>query len=89
MELTLRIGKAVVIFPEGTLGKAKKGVSSIVDHSDVPTIPVFLKGAECLMPRGAKFIRPAKLSVTFGPPICSRHTFFSDLLLEWQWTPLQ
>lgn len=21
------------------------------------------------MPRGAKFIRPAKLSVTFGPPI--------------------
>ena len=71
----LRIGKAVVIFPEGTrsvdgtLGEMKKGISFIIHHSDVPTIPVFLKGAERFMPRGAKFIHPAKLSVTFGTPI--------------------
>jgi 1-acyl-sn-glycerol-3-phosphate acyltransferase len=75
MELTLRIGKAVVIFPEGTrstdgtLGEVKKGVSSIIHHSDVPTIPVCLKGAERFMPRGAKFISPSKLSVPFGTPI--------------------
>ena len=43
--------------------------SFIIHHSGVPTIPIFLKGAERFMPRGAKFIRPAKLSVTFGPPI--------------------
>ena len=64
-----------IIFPEGTrstdgtLGEIKKGASFIIHHSEVPVIPVFLKGAERFMPRGAKFIRPAKLSVTFGPPI--------------------
>ena len=71
----LEMGKALLIFPEGTrstdgtLGEIKKGASFIIHHSGVPVIPVFLKGAERFMPRGAKFIRPAKLSVTFGPPI--------------------
>ena len=71
----LRIGKAIVIFPEGTrsadgiLGEVKKGISFIIHHSDVPTIPVLLKGSERFMPRGSKFIHPAQLSVTFGPPI--------------------
>lgn len=68
-------GKAFLIFPEGTrstdgtLGKIKKGASFIIHYSDVPVIPVFIKGAERFMPNGAKFIRPAKLFVTFGPPI--------------------
>ena len=71
----LQAGKALLIFPEGTrsvdgrLGEMKKGVSFMIHHSGVPVIPVFIKGAERFMPRGAKFIRPAKLSVTFGPPI--------------------
>lgn len=71
----LQAGKALLIFPEGTrspdgtLGEMKKGAGFIVHHSNVPTIPVFLKGAEHFMPRGSKFIRPAKLSVTFGPPL--------------------
>ena len=71
----LDVGKAFLIFPEGTrsvdgrLGEMKKGVSFMIHHSGVPVIPVFIKGAERFLPRGAKFIRPAKLSVTFGPPI--------------------
>lgn len=71
----LQQGKALLIFPEGTrstdgtFGEIKSGVSFIIYHSNVPTIPVLLKGAERLMPYGSKFIRPAKLSVTFGPPI--------------------
>ena len=71
----LRAGEALLIFPEGTrspdgrLGEMKKGVSFMIHHSGVPVIPVFIKGAERFMPRGAKFIRPTKLSVTFGPPI--------------------
>lgn len=71
----LQTGKALLIFPEGTrsvdgrLGEMKKGVSFMIHHSGVPVIPVFIKGAERFMPRGAKFIRPAKLCVTFGPPI--------------------
>lgn len=71
----LQTGKALLVFPEGTrsvdgrLGEMKKGVSFMIHHSGVPVIPVFIKGAERFLPRGAKFIRPAKLSVTFGPPI--------------------
>lgn len=71
----LKTGNAVLIFPEGTrgaggvLGKALGGASFIVYRANVPTIPVFLKGAEQMMPRNAKWLRPAKLNVTFGPPI--------------------
>lgn len=69
----LKSGKLLLVFPEGTrsvdgtLGKTHGGVSFITYHANVPTIPVFLKGS--LMPRNAKWIRPAKLVVTFGPPI--------------------
>ncbi len=71
----LKMGKAVLIFPEGTrgvggvLGKALGGASFIAYRANVPTIPVFLKGAEQMMPRDAKWLKPAKLSVTFGQPI--------------------
>lgn len=71
----LKMGKAVLIFPEGTrsvdgvLGKPLGGASFIVYRANVPIIPVFLKGSEQMMPRNAKWLRPANLSVTFGPPI--------------------
>ena len=71
----LKTGKALLIFPEGTrspdgtLGEIKNGVSFIIHYSDVPTIPVFLNGAERFLPRGSKFIRPTQLSVTFGGPL--------------------
>ena len=71
----LKKGKVVLIFPEGTrsvdgtLAEAYAGVSFIVHRAKVPTIPVFLKGSEYMLPRNAKCFYPAKLSVTFGPPI--------------------
>ncbi|MDE0299816.1 MAG: lysophospholipid acyltransferase family protein [Candidatus Poribacteria bacterium] len=71
----LKDGHAVLIFPEGTrskdgnLGKARDGVSFIIHNADVPAIPVYLAGANCLMPRRSKWVRPAKLSTHFGPPI--------------------
>ena len=71
----LKRGEALVIFPEGTrsadgvLGKMHNGASFVIHHTGVPTIPVFLKGAERFLPRGSKFIRPTQLSVIFGPPI--------------------
>ena len=71
----LETGKALLVFPEGTrsttgtLGEIKKGASFIIHHANVPVIPVFIQGSARFMPRGAKFIRPAKLVVTFGPPI--------------------
>ena len=71
----LKDGHAVLIFPEGTrskdgnLGKARDGVSFIIHNAGVPAIPVYLSGANYLMPRWSKWIRPAKLSTHFGPPI--------------------
>ncbi len=71
----LKEGHAVLIFPEGTrskdgnLGKARDGVSFIIQNADVPAIPVYLSGANYLMPRRSKWIRPAKLTTHFGPPI--------------------
>ena len=71
----LKEGHAVLIFPEGTrskdgnLGKARGGVSFIIHNADVPAIPVYLAGANYLMPRRSKWIRPAKLATHFGPPI--------------------
>ena len=69
----LKSGKAVLIFPEGTrsvdgtLGKAHGGVSFIAHNAGVPAIPAYLKGT--ILPRNAKWIHPAQLSVTFGSPI--------------------
>ena len=69
----LKSGKMVLIFPEGTrsvngtLGKAHGGVSFIAHNADVPAIPTYLKGT--ILPRNAKWIQPAQLTVTFGPPI--------------------
>ena len=71
----LQCGNAVLIFPEGTrsrdgtLGKARAGVSFIVDKANVPVIPLFIEGTDCVMPRGSRWIRPAKLWTKYGPPI--------------------
>ena len=69
----LKSGNVVLIFPEGTrsvdgtLGKAHGGVSFIVHNANVPTVPAYLKGT--ILPRSAKWIHPAQLSVTFGSPM--------------------
>ncbi len=84
----LKGGNAVLIFPEGTrsfdgkLGKAHDGACFIASRANVPTIPVYQKGAEKMMPRGSKRIRRAKLSVTFGKPIDFSHIVESEIKRE-------
>ncbi len=69
----LKSGNVVLIFPEGTrsvdgtLGKPHGGVSFIAQNADVPAIPAYIKGT--ILPRNAKWIHPAQLTVTFGTPI--------------------
>lgn len=71
----LQNGNAVLIFPEGTrsvdgtLGKARDGACFIAHRAGVPTIPVFHRGAERMLPRNSKRLRRAKLTVTFGDPL--------------------
>ena len=67
--------KLVLIFPEGTrgingkLGEPEEGAGFIVHRTDVPVIPTFVKGTEIILPRNAKGIKRAKVSVYFGKPL--------------------
>jgi len=73
----LKEGKILVLFPEGTrsrsgkLGKLKEGPVRIALSSNVPLIPVVLKGTEKILPPGAKFIRWGKIKVEVGEPLFS------------------
>lgn len=71
----LEDGELVGIFPEGTrssdgeAGEAHGGVSFIAMRAGVPVIPVAFVGTDKVLPRGQKFIRPARVTIKFGTPI--------------------
>jgi 1-acyl-sn-glycerol-3-phosphate acyltransferase len=71
----LEKNKLVLIFPEGTrgisgkLGEPVEGAGFIVHRTNVPVIPAFVKGTEIILPRNAKGIKRAKVSVYFGKPL--------------------
>ena len=71
----LRENHRVLVFPEGartwdgTLGEAQPGVGLIAVKAGVPIQPVRIRGAREALPRGAKWIRLARVEVTIGPPI--------------------
>ncbi|MFA5117169.1 MAG: lysophospholipid acyltransferase family protein [Candidatus Omnitrophota bacterium] len=70
----LKNGAAVVLFPQGSRipegdATAQPGVVFLAFNSGVPIIPAFIKGTDSAMPKGARFIRPAKIMVSFGKPI--------------------
>lgn len=63
------------LFPEGTrsadgqVGRFKSGFLSILKRTEVPVIPVGIAGTHAAMPKGALFIRPAKVVLKYGKPI--------------------
>lgn len=71
----LKEGKAVSMFPEGTrtedgeLQEAKGGIGFIIEKSGCVVVPAYIDGTYKAYPKGAKFVKPCKLTVTFGPPI--------------------
>jgi putative phosphoserine phosphatase / 1-acylglycerol-3-phosphate O-acyltransferase len=72
---SLKSGTSVVIFPEGTrsydytLGKFKKGAFHIAMAGGVPIIPIVLKNAHDVMPRGKNVFNPTLVEVIVLPPI--------------------
>ncbi|HET9943242.1 MAG TPA: AMP-binding protein [Terriglobia bacterium] len=70
----LRKGKVLLVFPEGTrtidgqLGEFKKGSAILAYELGVPVVPVGLKGAFEMWPRGGSFRRHA-VEVIYGEPI--------------------
>jgi 1-acyl-sn-glycerol-3-phosphate acyltransferase len=68
-------GVAFGIYPEGTrsldgrLYRGKVGVGWLALKSGAPIVPVGVIGTEDLLPVGAKFPRPARITVRFGEPV--------------------
>ena len=78
----LQAGGVLGIFPEGGVDRQKNnlpikaGAAFLATRVGVPIVPIKIKGADKVLPRGAKFIRSLnKIEVEIKKPIyCSRHT---------------
>lgn len=68
-------GEPLVMFPEGTrrsgetIDELFDGPAFVAARTGVPLVPVGVGGSERVMPKGAKFLRPAKVVLVIGPPI--------------------
>jgi len=67
----LQDGRKVVIFPEGRISPEpappQRGAAVVAAHARVPFVPAAIVGSDRVFPMGARMIRPARVSVTFGP----------------------
>jgi len=71
----LEAGGALLVFPEGTRGDEgtlrapKPGAALLAVLSGSPVVPAYVRGSGRAWPRGRWLPRPAKVVVTFGPPL--------------------
>jgi len=85
----LQSGGVLGIFPEGRITKeeddfsAKAGAAYLAIKADVPIIPMAIKGANKVLPLGAKFPKLKKIEVKIGKPIsCSKKIKLNKKILE-------
>jgi len=68
-------GINILIFPEG--GHARDGIMQpfqlglgiMVKELGIPVVPIKISGTEQVLPPGARFPKPGRVTVTFGPPL--------------------
>lgn len=71
----VRAGKSVVIFPEGTrtrdgrLLPFKKGGFHLAADAGVPIVPVAIRGAFEVLPKGSFLLNPGRIRVAVGTPV--------------------
>ncbi len=67
----VRKGEGLLLFPGGTRGarSAQPGIGFLAAKLGVPVVPVFISGTDIAFPRGAKFFRPARVTVRYGRPL--------------------
>lgn len=71
----LRRGRNLVLFPEGQrsltgeLQPFHTGVGVLLQEFQVPVVPVLIRGTFRALPPHCRFPRPARVTVTFGPPL--------------------
>lgn len=74
-EWVLRNGEPLAVFPESTrqegpiIQPLKEGAAFLACRAGVPLVPVGVGGAERAMPKGARWIRPRKVTMVIGEPI--------------------
>lgn len=85
----LQAGGVLGIFPEGRITNeedgfsAKAGAAYLAIKADVPIIPMEIKGANKVLPLGAKFPKLKKIEVKIGKPIsCSKKIKLNKKILE-------
>jgi len=82
---SLKKGTSIIIFPEGTrsydytLGKFKKGAFHLAMDAGVPVVPIILKNAHDVMPRGKNLFNPTMVQVVVLPPIHSHDWTLENL----------
>jgi 1-acyl-sn-glycerol-3-phosphate acyltransferase len=71
----LKEGRVLLIFPEGQrssdgrLMEFEAGAAFVALASGAAAVPTAVVGADRLLPRGTAVLLPAKLRVSFGPPV--------------------
>ncbi|MFI5058287.1 MAG: AMP-binding protein [Candidatus Acidiferrales bacterium] len=66
---------SVLFFPEGERTEAgeikhfQPGIGLIAGRLGVPVVPIRLRGFEKILPRHARWPRPARVEISFGPPL--------------------
>jgi 1-acyl-sn-glycerol-3-phosphate acyltransferase len=70
----LKAGHALIMYPEGTriesgvLAKPEPGAGFIAQKAGCPVLPVGLTGTRECFPKGARWPRRTRVSITFGKP---------------------
>ncbi|MFD7841704.1 lysophospholipid acyltransferase family protein [Nocardia sp. NPDC059764] len=54
--------------PDGRVYRGRTGVIRVAMQTGAPVIPVVLSGTDRVNPREGRFLRPAKVSISFGHP---------------------
>jgi 1-acyl-sn-glycerol-3-phosphate acyltransferase len=71
----IEAGEPLVMFPEGTRRSGPvvedlyDGPAFVAARTQVPIVPVGIGGSEAAMPKGAKFLRPGRITLLVGPPL--------------------
>jgi 1-acyl-sn-glycerol-3-phosphate acyltransferase len=71
----LQAGQALIIYPEGTriesgvLASPEPGAGFIAQKAGCPVLPVGLTGTRECLPKGARWPRRTRVTITFGKPL--------------------
>jgi 1-acyl-sn-glycerol-3-phosphate acyltransferase len=75
-----RAGRSLIVFPEGTFGRAaglrqfRMGAFMVAAQSGTPVVPVALRGTRSILRDGSWFPRRGTVSVVIGEPVAPQGT---------------